>query len=372
MISDPQLASSAQRRGSPTGTSGRHSLPCSIAFMVASATAVRRRSTPRAGQAERADGLDHPVDRHPLVAGSLGDLERGQRAAAGVPVAAGPTGRAIERDEGDVVLLLPAGPVNSSRSSSSRSISASPPAASPTSAAQPREAEHLAVRVVRLDERRRCRAARRSPRRERRPPAPRSACRASGRAACRWRASSTTPFARADAREVVAGVGEAQVPGRRVEHGVEAGHEHVRRHLGAQQLVGPARARRPASTSRGASARRMLWVVAITIAAGHALVGDVADHEPDPAVGQRDEVVEVAADLPGRPVVRRPPASRAGRAASCGRNCCWISWATRSSWSIRSRWRASASLLAHEVGDPDGRRPRCRPGCRAAGGRRAE
>ncbi len=35
-----------------------------------------------------------------------------------------------------------------------------------------------------------------------------------------------------------------------------------------------------------------------------ALVGDVADHEHDPPVGQRDEVVEVSADRPGRAVER--------------------------------------------------------------------
>ena len=37
---------------------------------------------------------------------------------------------------------------------------------------------------------------------------------------------------------------------------------------------------------------------------GHALVGDVADDDPDPALAEVDEVVEVAADDAGRAVVR--------------------------------------------------------------------
>jgi hypothetical protein len=56
------------------------------------------------------------------------------------------------------------------------------------------------------------------------------------------------------------------------------------------------------------------------VRAGHdqrgrdALVGDVADHEHDPAVRQRDEVVEVAADRPGRPVERgHVPARQVGQ-----------------------------------------------------------
>ena len=59
----------------------------------------------------------------------------------------------------------------------------------------------------------------------------------------------------------------------------------------------------PGSTIRWAEARSTLRVAAITSAAGHALVGHVADHEADLAVGQRDHVVEVAADLARRPVV---------------------------------------------------------------------
>ena len=46
----------------------------------------------------------------------------------------------------------------------------------------------------------------------------------------------------------------------------------------------------------------------------HALVGDVADDDPELAVGQLEEVVEVAADLAGRPVVRGDvPAGQVGQ-----------------------------------------------------------
>jgi hypothetical protein len=47
---------------------------------------------------------------------------------------------------------------------------------------------------------------------------------------------------------------------------------------------------------------------------GHALVGHVTDDEHDPAVRQRDEVVEVTADGPGRPVERgHVPARQVGQ-----------------------------------------------------------
>ena len=128
---------------------------------------------------------------------------------------------------------------------------------------------------------------------------------------------STTPSRGVDAREVVAGVGEAEVTGRRIEHGVEAGDEHVRRHLGAQELVGPAQDRAGVDQAgrvgaqdavRGGHHHR----------GGHALVGDVADHEPDATLGQRDEVVEVAADLAGRAVVGRDASTRRERAPPAG------------------------------------------------------
>ena len=88
-----------------------------------------------------------------------------------------------------------------------------------------------------------------------------------------------------------------------LEHAVEAGHEHVLRDVGARGARSRARARRPGATRR--------WRGRAQHAArrGHdeggrdALVGDVADDDPEPAVGQVDEVVEVAADLARRPVV---------------------------------------------------------------------
>ena len=101
----------------------------------------------------------------------------------------------------------------------------------------------------------------------------------------------------------MAGVGEAQPAGRGVEHAVQAGDEHVLGDVRAQVLVHAlehlARVAEPLGggaqhrAGRGHHERRR-----------HALVGDVADHDPDPAVVERDEVVEVAADLARRPVVR--------------------------------------------------------------------
>ena len=179
---------------------------------------------------------------------------------------------------------------------------------------------------------------------------------------------STTPSARVDAREVVAGVGEPEVTGRRIEHRVEAGDEHVRRHLGAQELVGPAQHGARVDQAGGVGAQD-------AVGGGHhhggrhALVGDVADHEPDATLGQRDEVVEVAADLPSRPVVRASRVHPSGAGASCGRNCFWMSVATFSSWSIRSR-AAPARRGAARGARPGWPPPRCPPGCRAAGGHR--
>ena len=92
---------------------------------------------------------------------------------------------------------------------------------------------------------------------------------------------------------------------------------------------------------------------------GHALVGHVADHEADPPVGQRDHVVEVAADLARRAVVGARSASRAGPAAPCGRKCCWISRATSSSCSKRWRVARLGLLLAHELAHPQRRRGLC-------------
>ena len=117
-----------------------------------------------------------------------------------------------------------------------------------------------------------------------------------------------------DVRDVVAGVGEAQPPRRRLEHRVEAGDEHLLRHVRAQVLVDaleddarleqPLR-RRAQDAARGGHHER----------GGDALVGDVADDEGDAPVGQRDDVVEVAADLAGRLVVARR-SSQPGRSGS--------------------------------------------------------
>ena len=107
-----------------------------------------------------------------------------------------------------------------------------------------------------------------------------------------------------DVGQVVAGVGEAEVAGLGVEHAVEAGDEHLLRHVGAEVLVDalerlarldePLRGGAQHAAGGGHHER-----------GGHALVGDVADDEADLAAGQRDDVVEVAADLARGPVVGR-------------------------------------------------------------------
>ena len=70
-----------------------------------------------------------------------------------------------------------------------------------------------------------------------------------------------------DVRQVVAGVGQHDPAGRRVEDREQAGHEHARRHLRLEQLVraGEDLARRIAPA---ASARRIECVRAMTSAAG--------------------------------------------------------------------------------------------------------
>ena len=73
---------------------------------------------------------------------------------------------------------------------------------------------------------------------------------------------------------------------------------------------------------------------------GHALVGHVTDDEPQAAVLQLEEVVEVAAHLAGRLVVGRHVVPRQVRHAF-GRRVCWIRRATLSSCSMRSRSLAS-------------------------------
>ena len=116
-------------------------------------------------------------------------------------------------------------------------------------------------------------------------------------------------------RHVVAGVGELDLAADRVEHQGQAGDEHVRRDVHAEHLVDVAED----LAGRDQPGRR---VPQQRVRAGHhqrgrdALVGDVADDEHDPAVRQRDEVVEVAAHRAGRAVERGHVPARAGRAGS--------------------------------------------------------
>jgi hypothetical protein len=104
--------------------------------------------------------------------------------------------------------------------------------------------------------------------------------------------------------QVVARVREPEASGSRLEHAVQAGHEHVRRHVRAQVGVDPLEnLSRIDQPLRGGAEH--------TAGGGHdqgggnALVGDITDDEPDLSVGERDDVVEVAANLAGGPVEGR-------------------------------------------------------------------
>src|SRR5919198_5738576 len=262
---------------------------------------------PRAGQAELGDRLGHPVDRQALVADLAGDVELGQQP---LPHRARP---ALQGDQGDVVLLLPV------RAGELRELLQQPVdqrlAASGGLAdhgGDPREAEHLAVRAVRLGQ-----AVGVEQDRVAGPEggllllvihAGHQAERHPGRAQL-----PDLPAAGRDVGHVVPGVGVAQVAAGRVEHRVQAGREHVRRHLLDQQVVDPGEdlARRHQPGRLGPQDR---------VGGGHdqrgrhPLVGDVPDHDAEQAVGQLDEVVEVAADLAGRPVKRgQVPAGQLGQ-----------------------------------------------------------
>ena len=123
------------------------------------------------------------------------------------------------------------------------------------------------------------------------------------------------PVGRAGVRQVVARVRVADVAGGRVDHEVEAGDEHLLRDVRAEEVVDALEhlARRDDPLAGGAQqapGRRHHH------RGRDALVGDVADDHRDLPVGQLEEVVEVAADLAGRLVVRRHlPAGKVGQHA---------------------------------------------------------
>ena len=118
----------------------------------------------------------------------------------------------------------------------------------------------------------------------------------------------------AHVRKIVAGVGVAQPARRRLEDRVEAGDEHVPRDVAVEEAVRTREHRRGRDEARRVTTQD---------AAGrrhhqrrrHAVPGDVADHERDLAVRELDKVIEVAAHLARRAVVRGDlPALELGQA----------------------------------------------------------
>ena len=157
-VGDPDVTArrSRWRPRSSTGTSGSPWLPYSMAFIVASLTAVFSRSS-RAGSSPRAaTAVGDPVHGDALVARLAGQLEARRVVSVGRFVGAirrSGAGRAPERHERDVVLLLPARAGERmeafeqlDRAARCRQF------VDRHRLAQAREAVHLAARVVRLDE----------------------------------------------------------------------------------------------------------------------------------------------------------------------------------------------------------------------------
>src|SRR5215207_4134864 len=137
-----------------TGTSGRYSLPCSIAFIVASATAVLSLSR-RAGGRPRfrtASATNSIASRS--FPGSLGRAKSARVRHA--PLRPGPLTSSppipLKHHESDVVLLLPALPHELPQLGEALFDEALASAAVLDDLLEPWRAEHLAGRVVRLDE----------------------------------------------------------------------------------------------------------------------------------------------------------------------------------------------------------------------------
>jgi hypothetical protein len=115
--------------------------------------------------------------------------------------------------------------------------------------------------------------------------------------------------------QVVAGVGEAQPAALRVEDGVQAGHEHIRWNLVHQYIVDAPEHRPGRLETPGGSAQHAARC-SHHQRGRHALVGDIADHQAQPAIRQLDEIVEVAANLARRLVVAVDlPAGQGGNRA---------------------------------------------------------
>ena len=153
---------------------------------------------------------------------------------------------------------------------------------------------------------------------------------------------SIAPSHAPEERRVLAGVDVVQCAGRRIEHGEEqrdearagrvAAHLHVqaRDELGRAEPLVDERAQHR-EQQRHQQRRRA------------ALAGTSPSAIDEAAVGQRQDVVEVAADRVGRPGERRTPRARRRSPSRCGSIACWISRAISRSFFSDSRSATSSS-----------------------------
>ena len=116
------------------------------------------------------------------------------------------------------------------------------------------------------------------------------------------RAELDDAVVRADVGQVVPGVGHDDPARLGLQDREQAGHEHPGRHLRLEQRVGAGEDLARESL-RLASARRIECVRAMTSAAGTPLSVTSPTAMPDAPAGHLDEVVEVATDRPRRTVV---------------------------------------------------------------------
>ena len=269
---------------------------------MASPTAVLRRSSRAGSIPQAAHSTLDTLDRPALVARLARQLELVEDRAVNHGRDHRSRRRALQREHRDVVLLFGVGP-SEALELRDHAVDELPPAGRRADGLlEAREPEHLALRVVRLGDA----VGMQEDAVSRLDHGLVLLVRHLGHQAERHAAGAQLDHAvrRLQVREVVAGVREAEQAAPRVEHGVEAGDEHLLRHIGAEVVVH--------ALEHGAGVDQTLRGGPQHAAGGrhherrgNALVGHVPDQEHDAAVVQGDHVVEVAAHLTRRAIVGR-------------------------------------------------------------------